>query len=392
MARPTLSDILAEEDHLGLLDVKLSSSSASTEEERIKQSLEEINSFIDRRGRLPGETEVPSVFEKSLQLRLTALRGNRALAEILAPLDRHQLLGKHMMAPEVTSLDDILAQEDDILSSPADEIFDFKHARPPRGKPEKISERRSCNDFEHFKLLFSQCARDIESGKRQTRKFANEQEITAGEFFILNGVLAYVAEVKDPHIRSGKRNARLRVIFDNGTEGENLLRSLATELYKDPNGRRVVNPDAGPLFSSTVDDGDLQTGLIYVVESMSDEPRIRELSGTLFKIGFTAGAMETRIQNAKDDPTFLMAPVRPVRSYALYNADKVKLENLLHRFFAEVRLDIEVIDRFRKPVRPREWFLVSLSVIEEAVVRLIDGSIVDYRFNSETGLVEPIDT
>ena len=112
-----------------------------------------------------------------------------------------------------------------------------------------------------------------------------------------------------------KCNARLRVVFDNGTEGQNLLRSLATELYKDPNGRRVMDPDAGPLFTESVEDGDTQTGLIYVVKSMSDDPKIRELDGTLFKIGFTAGAMEVRIQNAKDDPTFLMAPVRPVKTY-----------------------------------------------------------------------------
>ncbi|MFX8215234.1 GIY-YIG nuclease family protein, partial [Acinetobacter baumannii] len=77
-----------------------------------------------------------------------------------------------------------------------------------------------------------------------------EQEIEAGGFFILNGVMVYVAEVRDPHIRNGKRNARLRLIFDNGTEGQNLLRYLATQLYKHPNGRRISDPNAGPLFGA----------------------------------------------------------------------------------------------------------------------------------------------
>ncbi len=97
--------------------------------------------------------------------------------------------------------------------------------------------------------------------------------------------------------------------------------------------------------------------------------------------------METRIQNAKDDPTFLMAPVRPVKTYSLYNFDKVKLENLLHRFFADARLDIEIMDRFGKPVKPREWFLLSIDVIDEAIARLKDGTIVDYMFDAISGVI-----
>ena len=387
MARPTLDEILADNDDLGLLDVKLSSSTATSEEDRIKQQLEEINSFIDKHGRIPGATERPSVSEKSLQLRLNALQNNVQLTGQLTALDRHGLFVGKEVAAAPSSLDDIFALDDEILSTPSDGIFDFKHARPAKARPDKVSERQICEDFDQFKPLFDECAQAIQSGKRQTRKFANEQEIDVGQFFILNGVLVYVAEVNDPHIRNGKRNARLRVIFDNGTEGSNLLRSLATELYKDPNGRRVLDTDAGPLFSEEVEDGDVQTGMIYVIKSLSDDPRIKELNGTLFKIGFTSGKMETRIQNAKDDPTFLMAPVRPVKTYSLYNIDKVKLENLLHRFFADARLDIEIMDRFGKPVKPREWFLLSIDVIDEAIARLKDGTIVDYMFDAISGVI-----
>ncbi|MGY4500538.1 hypothetical protein ACVWYH_004469 [Bradyrhizobium sp. GM24.11] len=145
--------------------------------------------------------------------------------------------------------------------------------------------------------------------------------------FILNGVLVYVAEVGETHIRNGKKNARLRLIFDNGTEGNNLLRSLATELYKDPNGRRITTTDMGPLFTDTPAAGDAQTGMIYVVKSLSDDPEIRRLDGALHKIGFTSGKMEIRIQNAKDDPTFLMAPVHPVTTY--YNASRAWLRKFM---------------------------------------------------------------
>ena len=227
-------------------------------------------------------------------------------------------------------------------------------------------------------------------GKRKAIPFANEQEIGAGEFFILNGVLVYVAEVGETHFRNGKRNARLRLIFDNGTEGNNLLRSLATELYKDPNGRRITSTNMGPLFDDKPQEGDTQTGMIYVVKSLSDDPEIRKLDGLLHKIGFTSGKMEIRIQNAKDDPTYLMAPVHPVTTYTLYNIDRVKLEHLLHDFFAATRLDIEITDRFGKKVRPREWFLLPEFVIAEAVSRLKDGSIVNYRYDAQAAAIVPV--
>jgi T5orf172 domain len=143
----------------------------------------------------------------------------------------------------------------------------------------------------------------------------------------------------------------------------------------------------GPLFEERPQEGDTQTGMIYVVKSLSADPEIRKLDGVLHKIGFTAGKMEIRIQNAKDDPTFLMAGVHPVATYTLYNVDRVKLEYLLHSFFADARLNIEINDRFGKKVRPREWFLVSASVISEAASRLKDGSIVKYRYDAGGSLV-----
>ena len=159
------------------------------------------------------------------------------------------------------------------------------------------------------------------------------------------------------------------------------------ELYKDSNGRRVTTPYAGPLFDYKVEEGNVQTGMLYVVKSLSDDSEISKLDGMLHKIGFTSGKMEVRIQNAKDYPTFLMAPVHPVTTYALYNIDKVKLEHLLHGFFADARLDIEITDRFGKKVKPREWFLLPIEIISEAVSRLQDGSIIDYQFDHDSGSI-----
>jgi hypothetical protein len=381
----TLDEVLA--DNNKLLDVKLSTSTLSTEEQRVLNSFEEINRFIDRFSRKPGETVKPSVSEQGLKMKMAGLLSNADIHEVLHSHDRHGLLPQEGIK-EPQTLDEILDLDDDILSTPQDEIFNLVHTRPAAVKADKVSSRRTCEDFSNFEPLFEQCHREIDEGKRKTMKFAKEQEIEAGEFFILNGIMVYVAEVGETHVRNGKKNARLRLIFDNGTEGENLLRSLATELYKDINGRRVTSPYAGPLFDFQIEETDAQTGMIYVVKSLSDDPEIRKLDGMLHKIGFTSGKMDVRIQNAKDDPTFLMAPVHPVSTYTLYNIDKVKLEHLLHDFFADARLNIEITDRFGKKVKPREWFLLPIEVISEAISRLQDGSIIDYRFDLGSSQLE----
>lgn len=382
MSKPTLDEILGGSDPL--LNVKAAAKTASTEQQRILDTLSEINQFIDRHGRKPGDIDKPSVAERALRMKLNGLLGDAAARELLLPHDRHGLFPVEPVKVPQT-LDEIF--EDELLDTPQDGIFDLVHVKPALAKPDEIAARQPCADFETFKPLFEQCVKDMAEGKRKAIPFANEQEIGTGEFFILNGVLVYVAEVGETHLRSGKKNARLRVIFDNGTEGNNLLRSLARELYKDPNGRRVTTTDMGPLFDSEPQPGDTATGMIYVVKSLSTDPDIGKLDGLLHKIGFTSGKMEVRIQNAKDDPTFLMAAVHPVATYTLYNIDRVKLEHLLHDFFAGARLDIEITDRFGKKIKPREWFLLAPGIISEAISRLKDGSIVKCRYDAARAMI-----
>lgn len=400
MARQTLDELLAESDDLGLLDVKPRPVNTSTEAVRIQQAFEEINVFVDRHHFAPGEGQAGgkvSVNERTLQVRLKTYRENLDIAEQLKEFDRHGLLTlKAAQTLPPYSLDDILDLDDELLSEPSENIFTFRHARPAAARPDKISERKPCEDFAQFKPLFDQAAADLVTGKRKSMKFANEQEIEAGGFFILNGVMVYVAEVNDPHIRNGKRNARLRLIFENGTEGKNLLRSLATELYKDPSGRRLSEPNAGPLFdpaptfTAEVGPNERITGCIYIVRSLSPSPEIAKLDGQLFKIGFTTGSFEDRIRGAKDDPTFLMAPVHPVRTYDAINLNANKFESLMHRFFADARLDIEIMDRFGKPFRPREWFLLPLPVIEAAIAMLLDGTILQYQYDAVACEIVPV--
>ena len=205
------------------------------------------------------------------------------------------------------------------------------------------------------------------------------------QVFILDGQIAYVAkvgeEIKAP---KGATDARLRVIYDNGTESDLLMRLLQRALHKDEAGRRITDPSAGPLFSDRVEDRDIESGTIYVLRSNSDLPYIKEHRAVIHKIGVTGGDFQRRFANAKLDPTFLMADVEVVATYELSNINRVKLENLLHRFFEPGKLKVQLEDRMGNPIAPREWFLVPLFVIDKAIEIIRSGEIVNYRYEVET--------
>ena len=232
---------------------------------------------------------------------------------------------------------------------------------------------------------------EIAAGRRRTRRFERKAEIEAGRFFVVDGLTAYVAEAGDAFVNeSGNRDQRLRVVFDNGTESDLLSRSLQKALTQDPAGRRVTEPGAGPLFDQEREiEGD-ETGTIYVLRSLSDHPDVTRSREVIHKIGVTGGAVEKRFVNASKDPTFLMADVEVVATFRLVDIQRTALENLLHRFFAPARLDIAIQDRFGNMVRPREWFIVPLDAVRQAVDRVQDGTLHQYEYNREQGrLVRP---
>ncbi|MBV9548190.1 MAG: GIY-YIG nuclease family protein, partial [Alphaproteobacteria bacterium] len=68
-------------------------------------------------------------------------------------------------------------------------------------------------------------------------------------------------------------------------------------------------------------------------------------------------------------------------TYQLFNINRSRLENLIHRIFEPGRLKVEIRDRFGNPTTPREWFLVPRFVIDEAVERIKDGTITGYIYD-----------
>jgi hypothetical protein len=248
---------------------------------------------------------------------------------------------------------------------------------------EEIARRTPCKDFDRFKPLFARLKKEIERGLRRTRRFIRDAEIKTGECFILGGQMAYVAEIGEEfRTEQDRRNAKLRVIFENGTESQGLLRSFQRALYKDEAGRRITEPDAGPLFGDDEGEDDVESGTIYVLRSKSDHPMVAASPDVIHKIGVTGGDVAARLAGAKADPTFLFADVEVVATYELFNINRAKLETLIHNFFSAARLDLEMKDRFGVPFKPREWFLVPLFVINEAVERIRDGSITEFQYDA----------
>ena len=363
----------------------------SPREERIIAGFEEIQRFTDEHGRAPQHGEDRDIFERLYAVRLDRLRTSEECRSLLAPLDRQGLLSSaEDDAPEMPEEMDADALMAELAGAAGDsEITELRYVRSAAEKrtAEEIANREPCPDFERFKPLFDQVRLDLDSGIRTTRQFVKDAgflkaDIIEGQFFILGGQVAYVAEVGETfRAPNGETDARLRVVYSNGTESNLLRRSLQRALYKDEAGRRITEPSAGPLFAGESDDEDIASGTIYVLRSKSDHPLVAANRDVLHKIGVTGGDITRRLANARLDPTFLMAEVEVVATYTLYNINRVKLENLIHRIFAPAQLDIEIKDRFGNPIVPREWFLVPRFVVDDAVERIKDGTITDYIYD-----------
>jgi hypothetical protein len=361
----------------------------SPRDERIIAGFEEIQRFVEKHGHAPQHGEDRDIFERLYAVRLDRMRALEECCSLLAPLDRQGLLAgaEAVGTGRATEMDDdkLLAE----LKGATGSITELRHVRKSADKraAEEIANRTVCEDFEKFKPLFERVSREMKSGVRHTLPVQKMDElklteIQQGQYFILLGQIAYIAEVgEDFKTQYDRRDSRLRVIYDNGTESNLLMRSFQRALYRDEAGRLITNPDTGPLFAGERTDDDLASGTIYVLRSKSNHPTVVANREILHKIGVTGGKVEAPIANAELDPTFLMSEVEVVATYDLYNIHRTKLENLIHRVFDRAQLNIEIKDRFGNPVKPHEWFLVPLFVVNEVVEHIKDGTIKQYVYD-----------
>ncbi|OZY50302.1 GIY-YIG nuclease family protein [Pseudomonas lundensis] len=376
-------------DALGVEVPSLKAANRTPREERIIAGFEDILRFYQVHGRAPLHAEDGDIFERLYAVRLEQLRKLPEAQTLLAELDGPDLLSG-AVALDVDDLDeDALLAELGVGGEPADQddITVLRHVRSSTEKraAEEIADRTPCADFDRFQPLFELAERGLKSGVRKTLRFGRDASIETGNYFIVGGQLAYVAEIGEAiKAPNGESDARLRVIYANGTESNLLRRSLQRALYKDDTGRRLTDPDMGPLFGDAPEPDDIESGTIYVLRSLSSHPFVAEHRELIHKIGVTGGKVETRIANAEKDATYLLADVEVVATYKLHNLNRTRLENIFHRLFGGAQLDLTIEDRFGHPVRPREWFLVPLNVIDEAVERIRDGSITDVTYDPHT--------
>lgn len=275
---------------------------------RAVEAIERINAFIDETGAVPVSEPGRSVRERMLANELAGLRASRVNLDGLASYDTRNLVfgGAAVVDPL-----------DDPLLADGLDIFEVRDELKPMARPDFVADRRLCPDFERFEPLFERIRKSVEERTRKPQPFRQER-VELGEFFVLKGQLVYVADLRDEHRRNEKPDARLRVIFDNGTESNLLMSSLVRRLYEDKDARRIGTTDAGPLFEGA------RTGFVYVLRSRSDKPEVQGL----LKVGTTSGAVADRIAHAETQSTSLYAPVDILVTYELVGHSAKEAEQL----------------------------------------------------------------
>ena len=287
----------------------------------------------------------------------------------------------------INSLDDILNSDPfGLLNTNKEEdihtLVNVPKIEKRRAETDFVARSTKLENFEEYERLFKECQKDLKGGKRKLVKF-NERFFKKGAFFVLKGVLVYLENIEKPKKdKHHKLDARTTTIFENGTYSNMLLRSLGKGLYED--GYFVSEHEDRIMDDlNQITKEDTQNGYIYILKSLSNDDRIAT-KRNLYKIGFSTTDVETRIKNAKQDPTYLMADVQIIAAYEVYNVNPHKLEQLIHQFFGNSCLDINVVDGNGKVHRPREWFVAPLNVIEEAIELIVSGEIINYRYDIDS--------
>lgn len=348
-----------------------------TEVDRLRRAFQEINEFVAAHGREP-DPETMNISERKLGARLVGIRASKSKIDQLKDIDSYDLLAT---SDAPATVDDLLRGDVLDVLGDAGGIFDTS-ALPKRDKPMESERelRHRCEEFEKFEPLFKQKHAELADGTYAMTKFMGAQTVVPGAFFILKGVMAFIAEVGESEMKNLKhkdqRKQRLRVIFENGTESAMYRQSFAGRMGEQ-GGFAITRTG---FSADEIGDADIQTGWIYVLRSKSDHPDIRGLKD-LHKIGFTTTSVDQRIRGAEKSPTYLMAPVEKVASYRMYNLRPSALEHLLHRIFSAVRLDAAIVDEVGGQVSANEWFLVPLDVINKAIDLIESGEIVHYAYD-----------
>lgn len=371
-----------EDDDLGLLISKPSVNNQCSEDERLKQSFEEINKFFETHNeKLPEKSD--DILEKCLYFRLLGIKEDRNKIEIVKPLDKYNLLSGETNNPE--KIEDVFEDDDlGILEDFDNDIFELKHVSKERATTDFVARRKPCKNFDEFENIFINCQKDLKNGVKTFEKFA-EPQIEEGQMFVLNGMLVYVHQLKDikriEREYENKYDGRTHLIFENGTESNMRFRSFCKRLFE--TGKHVTNTIEEKMQKfNEITKEDKPTGYIYILQSRSKDFQVKSIRN-LYKIGYCETTVVERIRNAQNEPTYLMAPVKIVAEYKTYNMNTQKFESLLHRIFDNCRVKIDVYDNNGTRHTPNEWFQIPYEIINQSIELIISGKIVNYIYDRD---------
>lgn len=371
-----LNKIFSTDKH-DLLKVK-PSSKPITSEDRLADSFLEINDFYVEQGRIP-MVDATDINERKLAVRLRALILDDEKVKALSQIDSHGLL---KTSPPPENLNDIFSGDKFGLLDDPTGVLTLRNVPSNIKKADNIARAHKSKNFDKYEQGFKDTHAGLKSGQLIRSRISEEKQVAKGRYFVFNGVLAYVENRGENYISNRKVNAKLHVIFENGTESNILLRSFLRTLYRAKEGARIVPKDfqAIPEWQD-ITEVDKEMGRIYLLKSLSEEPQIQDIQN-LYKIGFTTDSVENRIKNAQTDPTYLMAPVEIVAVYKCLNMNTQKLEHLIHHFFGNVKLDMSYRSADGSSYIPSEWYVVPLDVLDRVINLIINGEIIHYRYDS----------
>jgi hypothetical protein len=379
MDKKDLLDLINDDD-LGLLDLDKKSVSV-TPDDRLSESFMEINEFFSLHNAEPKSGG--DIHEHKLASRLKHIRENKEQRDFLSKYDTHNLL--KVESKDIDTVSDIFEDDDlDLLILDNHQILTLKNvpSNSKRINPGFIARRKPCLDFNKFDFLFTECHKDLKEGIRKIMILEKQKQVQVGTFFVLNGILGYVQKEEGLNVNEQKKiDGRLRVIFENGTESNILFQSLIKAIQENEN--KIVSSRNEELQSRILDVSDTDNGYIYILKSLSLDIRIANLRN-LYKIGFSTTTVEQRIQHAEKDPTYLMAQVSLVSIYKCFNMNPQRFERLLHRFFGDSCLHIEIIDTEGRKYIPNEWFIAPIEIIDRAIELIIKGEIISYLYDKNT--------
>lgn len=377
------------DDPFGLTVVKPKASSNKDESKIVIEKFMKILEFYEKNKKEPSKEasrEAPEE-ERTLGIILGSIRNDKNQKSVVKHLDIYDLLKDDFELVADVDIEKIESFEDDPFGLLGDEsldnedIFTLKNVSKTFEMPDYIATRKVCKDFFKYEELFVNLQKDLQNKLRTIEEHKGERFIQKGLFFVLKGVVGYVADVGNLSKQNNKINARLHCIFENGTESDMLLRSLSAELYKDGQVISFLNEEIEDNLSQIISDDEV-SGYIYILKSKNSDNQIRDIKN-LYKIGYSTTKVDERLKNAKNEPTYLMAEVEQIAIYKCFNMNTSKLEQILHQFFGKSCLNIEIIGNDKKLHIPREWFIAPLEVIKQAIFMIVSGEIIYYKYDEK---------